>query len=1074
MLNLKTYTTFVFIAFGLLFHSKANISFQHYGIEKGLPEVRIHSISQDSAGFIWMAGENSLYRFDGVRFKSYHTLKNDSQEESFGNNINLFTDSKGTLWVGTTAGLAHFDFSGDLFRRVNKGWAKEDVNDITEDCYGKLWMATNAGLAKLDPTTMETVWYTDSATAKPNGKSVLPANDLSRLTSQEDGKIWFSTTSGALFCFDPGTLESTKFQSIVPTSDEIQNITELRYWNNFLLISTLSHGFFWYDDLKKDLNKELFSNQGYFIHHFTTDNDSIVWLAGNSGLFRFNIGSGKYTLHTEEPGNPLSLRRTAVTYVYTDREQNLWVSSGLKGIDYGQPNTPFGHFFKGDSNPYQLLLPEVTAIEFDNNNNMWVGYEAGFLEKHTYDPPTKTVFYPGTENNTGQPGAILKIFSDSKNRIWFGGWNNGLQKLNPAASAFEIVPIVPETLEKQLKAADIRGIVEDNDGNLWISYHGLGLGRYDPETHKMELFSDNPDNRHEKLSSVWSFNLCIDKKNNLWVATAYGVSKLNLRNMAFENYFHEENNPQSLNSNFINTVFCDPQGNIWAGTNDGLNVYDPAINNFIPVLDNANNSAYSISDIQSTNRGEIWASTKSGILRLVWSQDSLLQKGIFTDIQFYNRKSGLLSTSYFARSSAISRDGIIYFGGNEGIDFFDANQASAYRITAPVPVLTEITIDGLPVWFDFRKEKTLELDHQHRMVSIRFASPAFNNSENLKFRYQLEGFDKQWHYTDYEQIATYTNLPSGRYTFRVETETQTGNWMPYDPPLSLNVKPPFWNTLPFYIVVTVILALLIFLVFYARSRIFLLRQKELEKIIDARTKELLYNNAELEKINQTKNKLFSIISHDLRSPFAGVLGILELLSDEESGIEHARKKELLLMAKNSAENTFELLENLLTWAHSQMKNTVSKPVRQELSGILRKNIELKETSAQQKEIELQSSFPDELEARFDRDMVNAVVRNLLNNALKFTHPGGKIKISASRHNEEVRISIADTGIGINQEDLESIFYDGNISRKGTLGEKGTGLGLIICREFVEKNAGRIWVTPNQPKGTVFHFTLPHT
>ncbi len=1071
MSNIKSYIILIPIFFVVLFKSTANVAFFHYGIEQGLPEVRVVSISQDSAGFVWFAGENSLYRFDGDRFRSYQHSGSSTAESIFGTIFTLYTDSRGTLWVGSSTGLTWYDSRGDLFLRPKQGWSKEDVNDISEDSGGNLWLATDAGLARVDVNTMETTWYSGTTTENPTENNVLPVTAVNRLTCQHNGKIWFSDYENNLFLFDPVSLKTENFSSIAGVDIDFGTISEIRHSNNRLLISTLNQGFYWYDAAKKELKNENFSAYGRSIHHFTPVDDSILWLTGNNGLFRFNLETQTYTRFTEEEDNPLSLTRTAVTFVYEDRENNLWISSGLRGVDYALINTPFQHFPSNGNGPYQLSQPEVTAIEFDNENNMWLGYEGGYIEKHSHSPIKNTTFIPSAKNNTGAPGSIFTIFPDSKNRVWFGGWNSGLQKFNPESSSFDIAPILPDSLALRLRAADIRDLVEDSEGNLWISFHGIGLGRYEPDTYQMELFRHNPASAQGSLSNDWIFNICIDNENNLWAATSHGVSRLNLEEKTFENYYFEENNPQSLNHSYVNTIYCDPAGTIWAGTDNGLNVYIPSLNTFIPVLNNADNSSYSISAIRSTKPGEVWASTKTGIIGLSWSWDSL-QKGVLSNIRFFNRRSGLLSTSYFTRSAAVNNEGIIFFGGNEGIDFFNSAQASAFQFPNPKPVLTDLVIDGLPVWFDNREENSVNLDHKHRMISIRFAAPTFYTPEQQKFRYQLEGFDNKWNYTQYEKVATYTNLPAGAYTFRVETQDSNGNWVPDSATLSIVVKPPFWNTLPFYILVVVVIAFFIFLIIYARSRIFLIRQKELEKIIESRTRELLYNNAELEKINQTKNKLFSIISHDLRSPFAGVLGILQLLADEESGMAEERKNELLVMAKKSAENTFELLENLLTWAHSQMKNTVSKSIRQNLSTLLDKNIELKKTSAQQKEIELVPNFPQELTASFDRDMINTVIRNLLNNAVKFTHPGGKIEISGFRENGEVTVSIADTGIGIDHEDTETIFHDGNISKKGTLGEKGTGLGLIICREFVEKNAGKIWVTPNQPKGTVFYFTLP--
>lgn len=143
-----------------------------------------------------------------------------------------------------------------------------------------------------------------------------------------------------------------------------------------------------------------------------------------------------------------------------------------------------------------------------------------------------------------------------------------------------------------------------------------------------------------------------------------------------------------------------------------------------------------------------------------------------------------------------------------------------------------------------------------------------------------------------------------------------------------------------------------------------------------------------------------------------------------------------------------------------------------LAKLLRKNIELKEPAATQKNIIIRHQLPEKLEAWFDKDMFNTVVRNILNNVVKFTLPGGEIEISTYTQDEEVTVKISDTGIGLNPDETKILFEIGKISRTGTLGEKGTGLGMIICKDFLENNYGKIWAIPNNPKGTTFFFTLP--
>ncbi len=985
----------------------------------------------------------------------------------------MYTDSKGIFWTGTNQGILYYDFFIDEFIRLNEGWGNEQVNDIDQAVDGMLWISTDSGLAVLDPATKQTTWLTNITLLKTGDNIYIPDLDIKSLACEPDGKIWFVVSSGGLYQLDPETGEANELVFSGNTGFSNDEILQIQYSGNYLFINTDKNGLYWFNPKSSQLFNETFSMEGEKIRHFQVTDDSIAWLATNNGLIRFEYHGGNFRRYTEDPSNPFSINRSGIVFVFADKEKNIWVSSGVKGISYGLTNVPFNHYSEGEV-PFQLLQPEVTAITFDHEENMWLGYEEGVIEMHSFNRQRKETYKPATGSGQNEAGAILKIFQDSKQQIWYGGNNTGLQKLNETGFTFSPVRFLPDSFNILLAEADIRSIIEDDQGNLWIGFYGNGIGRYNPATHQMDLFRHDPEKPDNSLSGNWINDLCRDNKNTIWIATSSGISQLNPEKMEFKSFFHEEGNPNTLNSNLVQTIYCDSSGIIWAGTSIGLNAYLPGSGTFQSVLSDENGSYLNVSAIQSAKPEELWVSTQTGIFSLNYTLDSD-QENILTETQFFNRSNGLISTTYFPRSTSINNDGMIFFGGNEGIDYFDPGKVQSLNFPLSKPLLTEITVDGIPVFIRRNQSDmplNLQLNHDHRMISIRFANLLFSNPERQKFRYRMKGLTEQWHYPQNEQVATFSYLPPGNYTFELETQDKTGNWNGEQVLLSFVVKPPFWKTVPFYLLLALIIIASILLIIYTKSRVFLIRQKELEKIIDARTRELLYNNAELEKINQTKDKLFSIISHDLRSPFAGVLGILELLSDKETEMEEHRKQELLVMAKNSAESTFELLENLLTWAHSQMKKTVSKPLKQNLAPVLNKNVELRRVSAQQKEIEIHKDFPEQLEAKFDFDMVNTVVRNLLNNAVKFTHPGGKIFVTAFRNQHEVEINIADTGIGIDMEDATNLFYNDNISRKGTLGEKGTGLGLIICREFIEKNYGKIRAFPNQPKGTVFSFTLP--
>ncbi len=229
---------------------------------------------------------------------------------------------------------------------------------------------------------------------------------------------------------------------------------------------------------------------------------------------------------------------------------------------------------------------------------------------------------------------------------------------------------------------------------------------------------------------------------------------------------------------------------------------------------------------------------------------------------------------------------------------------------------------------------------------------------------------------------------------------------------------------------------------------------------------------ELEANNNTKNKLFSIIAHDLRNPIGGIKNVLELLVDKSLNIDEQKSKELTVELLKSADMTYNLLENLLLWAKNQ-KNEIRVDFKIfALKDVIDENVRFVAPMARKKEIELISQVKGNCKVYADPDLTTTVIRNLLTNALKFTQPGGSVTIKAKKIKKHIRTSIIDTGVGINQEDIDSIFALNLKSTYGTAKEKGSGLGLDICKHFVELNKGNIWANSKKDQGSEFHFTIP--
>ena len=229
----------------------------------------------------------------------------------------------------------------------------------------------------------------------------------------------------------------------------------------------------------------------------------------------------------------------------------------------------------------------------------------------------------------------------------------------------------------------------------------------------------------------------------------------------------------------------------------------------------------------------------------------------------------------------------------------------------------------------------------------------------------------------------------------------------------------------------------------------------------------------LRELNATKDKLFSIIAHDLKNPFSSIIGFSEMLMEAAGDLDPNRVKEYSEAIYSAANQTLQLLENLLQWARMQQNSVVFERTDNRFRDLSVDALAMVAVSAVRKDIRLLNEIPPELVVRVDKNMMNALMRNLLCNAIKFTHPGGMVKLSAVVLDGEIRVSVSDTGIGMSAEKIKALFLVGsNVSTRGTGNEKGTGLGLILCKDFVTKHGGRIWVESEEGKGSTFFFTIP--
>jgi signal transduction histidine kinase len=232
-------------------------------------------------------------------------------------------------------------------------------------------------------------------------------------------------------------------------------------------------------------------------------------------------------------------------------------------------------------------------------------------------------------------------------------------------------------------------------------------------------------------------------------------------------------------------------------------------------------------------------------------------------------------------------------------------------------------------------------------------------------------------------------------------------------------------------------------------------------------------NVQLRELNTSKDTFFSIIAHDLRGPLSSLHELTQLIEENLDSYSQDDLKELIVFQKTAAEILYRLLENLLTWSRVQRGMIAYQPQNIDIKWLVDRDVDLLNVQATQKQITLNSLIQEQMFVYADVNMVDTVIRNLISNALKFTYVGGTVEISAYQDDHYIEVSVSDTGVGIEEEDLSKLFrIDAKYKRTGTAQEEGTGLGLILCKEFIERHRGKIWVESQVGKGTVFRFTIP--
>ena len=1066
-----------------LFAESNDLQFKRLDVNNGLSSNQVNTIFKDSRGYLWIGTVNGLNRFDGYSSKIFRK-SNDRPGTISNNTISaIFEDHRGKIWVTTTGELNIYDpeteqFSTDdpIFHK-NIEIPKQEIIDVIVDHQKNLWIVhRTTGLYKYDPKADQVSHFA----AGGNGNKELMPHAITDVSVGPDGCFWLINQGLAIEKFDPQSLKVVKrFNNIS------QNLTLSQFDYNLFVDADEDAWIYSRDEqegvLQFNTKTQRFTEYNARLADCHISNNSIVAViqdnngkiligTDHGGLNMIDKRTQKTQIFTNDPGDKNSLSQNSIVCLYKDNSNIIWIGTYKKGVSFYHPD--LFKFLTYTQHPFKqnwLDYDDVNSFAEDRLGNLWIGTNGGGLiyfdrQKNSF----KTYKHSASNPNSLSNDVIVDLCIDHAGGLWIGTYMGGLNYFD--GTRFVHYLNDPKNINS-ISSNQIWSIFEDSNNQLWIGTLGSGLDVFDRSQNR--FIHHQVGSSSNTVSSNYIMSISENRDKNIWFATINGVDVFD---KASGRFIHFMNNPEtnSLSSNSTLDVYCDSRGWVWIATRDGLNMYDPKLQKFTVLTEKdglPGNNVFTVIEDENEN---MWLGTPQGLCNLIISKDK--SKGFSFVVKNYDEKDGLHGREFNEHAALKTRNGELVFGGADGFSIFKPDNLTSASV-APAIIFSDFEVQNKPVEVGQEIDKRvllhkslndieeIRLKHFEKTFSISFASLNYFNPEKTLYHYQLEGFNTDWVVANSaSRKVTYTNLHPGEYTFKVYASDIDNSLKSKEIQLHIKVLPPFWATKWAY---SLYLIIVLVSFFYAIQS--LLKKVESKYLLQKERIE----TAKVHEMDMLKLKFFTNISHEFRTSLTLILTPLEkIIRTTENG----QNREQLKLVQRNAKRLLNLVNQLLDFRKLEVQGLSLIVSDDELIRFCREATESFSDLSDSRNIKLTfSSNIKELKASLDFDKIEKILFNLLSNAFKFTPEKGSINVSVffDEADKQVKISVADTGIGIPQDKQDAIFerFVQNIS-EGTTVNKGSGIGLSLTREFVQMHDGKIHLNSTVGKGSCFEVVIP--
>ena len=849
---IKIFSILYFLLFSpYVLSSVDNIRFETIDSDSGLSQQTVMSIFQDSKGFIWFGTQEGLNKYDGIKFTIYQPKYNDPDAISSGWINSITEDDEGNLWIGTRNGVNILNTNTNKFTRYNAGEGIDSLNDqvarvVHHQKNGTMWVGTRKGLNQFIESEKRFKHH--------NFYGSSSNEDINIVAIVEDiaGALWLGSGNQGLMRFDPATETMTVVSKLfmTPSGETEVGIRSLYLDKDQVLwIGTNKNGLF-----KLDLKKPKADSMNNSIVHvddfsgntltvIAEDNQKSMWVGTVKGLYYRKYNDNQFNSLSVRSNGDSDLANDEIWSLYSDYSGVFWVGA-FNGLNkWNTRTTQFDHFVS-DGESQSLSANTITMIGSDDNF-VYIGSRKGVdLRNKNNGEYSKLPIENG--NNSGLKAQIIMSFAyvDAQ-EVWFGYLDKGVTKYNPTTNKFKHYEANREQ-GNALGSPGVTSILRASDNTVWFGTFNGGLSRYNRDTDDFTTFWSDPTDI-STISSDKILTLHETSDGNIWAGTwDAGLNVFVPETNSVFRIVHKKDDSQSIGSNRILTILEDSSKNIWIGTEGGgLNMLSALRKEqgsiVFDKLDTENgmpsNVVYGLLEGTDNN---IWASTNKGLVKI----DKNTKK-----ISIYSVSQGIQGNEFNSGTHHKDSEGYLYFGGNNGVTRFDSKDIQSN----PIPPKIDFTgfqrlnkIVNINDALNLNGE--VEISHTDYLIGFEFAAFDFAAPKDNKYMYKLEGFDKAWIDVRDSRRATYTNLPSGNYIFRVKAANSDGVWNEEGKSIALVVNPAPWFSWWAYAIYSflILIAVLYVVRFYQKKAE--LREQyqiQLQKEVSIRTSELQEANEQL-------------------------------------------------------------------------------------------------------------------------------------------------------------------------------------------------------------------------------------